>query len=41
VVAEEIHLRLRAYQKIENGETKLDIERLQQLATVFNVGLLD
>jgi transcriptional regulator with XRE-family HTH domain len=41
MVADKIHLGLRAYQKIENGETKLDIERLQQLATVFNVGLLD
>ncbi len=41
VVAEKIHLGLRAYQKIENGETKLDLERMQQLATVFNVGLLD
>ncbi len=41
VVAEKIHLGLRAYQKIENGDTKLDVERMQQLATVFNVGLLD
>lgn len=32
---------LRAYQKIETGETKLDVERAQQLAGIFKVNLLD
>lgn len=40
-VADKIHLGLRAYQKIESGETKLDAERMQDLAKVFNVSMLD
>jgi transcriptional regulator with XRE-family HTH domain len=40
-VAEKINIGLRAYQKIESGETKLDVERLQELAKVFNVSMLD
>jgi transcriptional regulator with XRE-family HTH domain len=40
-VAEKLNMGLRAYQRIESGETKLDLERAQQLATVFNVSVLD
>lgn len=40
-VADNLHLGLRAYQKIESGETHIDIDRLQDLATIFKVDVME
>lgn len=38
-MAEELHLTPSSYAKIERGETKISIERLQQIANIFNVDI--
>ncbi|MCF7520928.1 helix-turn-helix transcriptional regulator [Neisseria sp. ZJ106] len=40
-VADKLGLSTNGYAKIERGETKLNIPRLEQIATVFNVDLWD
>ena len=40
-MAERLHLSTKAYQKIENGITKLDIERLNQIAEILEISLVD
>lgn len=40
-MAEHIHLSLRAYQKIESGDTKLDIDRLKIIADILGVSMID
>ncbi|SDF81506.1 Transcriptional regulator, contains XRE-family HTH domain [Mucilaginibacter pineti] len=40
-MAERIHLTLGAWQKIENGITRIDIERLTQIAEVLETSLAD
>lgn len=40
-MAEKIHLSEKAWQNIENGATRLDIERLQQIAEVLEMSLTD
>lgn len=39
-VAERLHITQAAYSKIERGETKVDLERLQQIAELFQVDLV-
>ncbi len=38
-MAEKIHVTPSSYSKIERGETRLTLERLEQLAEVFNVDI--
>jgi transcriptional regulator with XRE-family HTH domain len=40
-MSEKIHLSEKAWQNIENGITKLDLERLQQIAEVLEMSLVD
>lgn len=40
-MAERLHLSTKAYQKIENGITKLDIERLNQIAEILEISVVD
>lgn len=40
-VAEKLHLSVKAYQKIENGITKLDIDRLAEIAKILEVSVTD
>ncbi len=40
-MAEKLSMSPSGYAKIERGETKLNIPRLQQLATIFNVDVWD
>jgi transcriptional regulator with XRE-family HTH domain len=40
-MAERIHLSEKAWQNIENGITRLDIERLQQIAEVLEMSMMD
>lgn len=40
-MAETLHLSLRAYQKIESGQTKLDMDRLEQIAVILETSLID
>lgn len=40
-MAQRVNLSLRAWQKIENGSTKLDIERLNQIAEILETSLID
>jgi len=40
-MAEKVHLSLRAWQKIENGITRLDLDRLAQIATVLEISICD
>ncbi len=39
-MAENLHISLKAYQNIENGFTKMDIDRLDQLAAILNTDML-
>lgn len=39
-MAEKLHISLKAYQNIENGFTKMDIDRLDQLATILDTNML-
>lgn len=40
-MADKLFLSLRAYQKIESGQTKLDTERLEQIAAVLDISVSD
>jgi len=40
-VSEKIHLSEKAWQNIENGITKIDLERLQQIADILEIPLTD
>lgn len=40
-IAEKLHLSLRAYQKIESGNTRIDTYRLEQIAEVLGVSVSD
>lgn len=40
-MADKLHLHLKTWQKIENGITKLDIERLQQIAEILGTTIED
>lgn len=40
-VADKLHMHLKTWQKIENGITKLDIERLQQIAEILETTVED
>ena len=40
-VAEKLNLSANGYAKIERGETKLNLPRLEQIATIFHVDLMD
>ncbi len=40
-MADKIHLSEKAWQNIENGITKLDIDRLNEIATVLEMSLMD
>lgn len=40
-MANRLHLSSKAYQKIENGATKLDVDRLTQIAMILEVSLID
>jgi len=40
-MAERVHLSLKAWQKIENGVTRLDLDRLNQIAEILEISLVD
>ena len=40
-LADRLHLSLKAYQKIERGITRLDIERLESIAGILEVSVAD
>lgn len=40
-VAEKLHITAEAYSKIENGKTKLDTNRLEELAKIYGVSVQD
>ncbi len=40
-MAEELEISKNSYAKIEQGKTKLNIERLQQIAHIFNINVAD
>ena len=40
-IAEKLNISPQAYSKIERGETKLDMERLEQLANIFEMSVED
>lgn len=40
-LAERLHITPQAYSRIEQGKTKLSIERIQKLADIFNVDITD
>lgn len=40
-MAEQLHLTPSSYAKIERGETKMNIERLQQIANILNMDIKD
>ncbi len=40
-MAEELAISKNSYAKIEQGKTKLNIERLQQIANIFNINVAD
>lgn len=40
-IADKLHLHLKTWQKIENGITKLDVERLQQIAQIIGTTIED
>jgi len=41
VIAERLHISIKAYQNIENGITRLDLGRLMQIAAIFDISLQD
>ena len=41
VMADRLNLSLRAYQKIESGKTRIDIERIRQIAEILGVSVSD
>lgn len=40
-MAERLDISVNAYHKIEKGQTKLNLERLQELANIFDVDILE
>lgn len=40
-MAEKLNMSVSGYSKIERGETKLNIQRLQQIAEVLNINMFD
>ncbi len=40
-VAERLNMSQNAYSQLESGKTKLDIERLEQMASLFKVSVHD
>lgn len=40
-MAEALHIALKTYQNIEGGITRIDLDRLEQIAKVLNVALYD
>jgi transcriptional regulator with XRE-family HTH domain len=40
-MADKVHLSVKAWQKIENGITKLDLDRLNQIAEILEISLVD
>lgn len=40
-IAEKLHISQRAYSDIENDKTKLDLERLFQLASIYQIDPID
>jgi transcriptional regulator with XRE-family HTH domain len=40
-VSKELNISAQAYSKIESGETRLDTNRLQQLANIFEINVKD
>lgn len=40
-IAKKLFISQRAYCDIENGKTKLDIERLEQIAKLYDIDVLD
>lgn len=40
-MADKLHVNLKTYQNLENGKTKLDVERLTQVAEVLDVTIFD
>lgn len=40
-MADKINLSVKAWQKIENGITRLDLERLNQIAEILDTSLID
>ncbi|WP_439239888.1 helix-turn-helix domain-containing protein [Lonepinella sp. BR2474] len=40
-VAEKLDMSPTGYAKIENGETKLNLDKLQQIANIFNIDMVE
>lgn len=40
-MADKLNIHVKTWQKIENGVTRLDIERLQQIANIFEIPIDD
>jgi transcriptional regulator with XRE-family HTH domain len=40
-MAEQLHLSVRAYQKIEGGHTRIDTYRLEKIATILGISMSD
>ncbi|VEG12506.1 helix-turn-helix domain-containing protein [Moraxella cuniculi] len=40
-MAEKLHMSLNGYAKIERGETKLTLDKLEQIANLFNMDVLE
>lgn len=40
-IAEELHISTSAYAKMERGETKLKIERLEEIAELFDIDIIE
>lgn len=40
-LADRLHIHVKTYQKIENGSTKMDLDRLTQISEVLEIPLID
>ena len=40
-VASKLYLSVKAYQNVEHGVTRLDVERMKQLADIFEINAID
>lgn len=40
-MAEQLHMALKSYQNIENGITKIDLDRLKNILDIFNIEWMD
>ena len=40
-MADKLHMSLNSYAKLEGGESKIYLEKLEQVAEVFNIDLVD